>query len=450
MSAVGTLAREAEVKQAPTAAEQALEAQFGARGRAGEPAWLSRRREADIGRILESGLPNRRVEAWRYTDLRRLMGEAYAPATAGAAGAATIDEPAPVAALGGVRIVFVNGHLRPDLSQLDRLPGGVTFASFAEAAKDADGVLAGTLGTAIGEGDEVIASLNGAFASDGAVITIADNAVVEEPLRLVYVTRADAPLASHVRTLLVAGAGARARIVESHLGAGVYQASAVSEFLLGDGARIDHVRLQDESREALHLGLLAARLGKEAELNSFALSLGASVARLQTHLTFDGEGANANASGALLLHRDQHADASLFVDHAVPACESREVYKSVLDGAARGVFQGRILVRPHAQKTDGRMSSRALMLSEKAEMDAKPELEIFADDVQCAHGATTGQLDGDMLFYLRARGIPTEIARGLLVQAFVGEAVQEIADEASREAVMAVCRGWLGVGEEVT
>lgn len=441
---------DAEATQVRTGAEQALLAQFGARARADEPDWLSRRRAADFARISAAGLPNRRLEAWRYTDLRRLMGVAHEPATRAAADAvaAPAGEPAAIAALGGARIVFVNGFLRADLSDLDRLPAGVELVSFAQAARRADGILAARLGKAIGEGDEVIAALNGAFAEDGAVIRVADGADIAEPVRLVCLTRADAPLASHLRTLVVAGPKSRLRLVESHAGEGDYQATSVSEFFLGEGAVIDHVRIQNESRAALHLGLLAARLDANAALRSFALSLGGAVARQQTHIVFDGAGGQANASGALLLHRDQHADASLFVDHAVPACTSREVYKSVLDGAARGVFQGRILVRPHAQKTDGRMSSRALMLSDKAEMDARPELEIFADDVQCAHGATTGQIDEDMLFYLRARGIPPETARGLLVQAFVGEAVEEIADGQLRDAVMGVCRDWLGVSGE--
>lgn len=441
---------DAEVKQALSDAERALEAHFRARtADDAEPDWLAERRATDFSYLARNGLPNRRSESWRYTDLRRLMSDAYAPASHDEAlkAAPKAGEADAIAALGGVKLVIVNGCFRADLSDMNDLPAGLEVRSFAEAAKDKDGVLANALGKAIGEGDEVIASLNGAFAEDGIVLRILDGAQIETPVRLVFIHEAAAPFAAHSRNMVMAGENARATIIETHAGRGDYQATSVTEFLLARDAVIDHIKVQDESRTALHLGLAAARLEEKAVLNSFVLSMGGRVARSQTHITFDGVRGEANASGALLVRGGRHADANLFVDHAVPNCVSKEVYKSVLDDNSRGVFQGRILVRPDAQKTDGRMSSRALLLSEKAEMDAKPELEIFADDVQCAHGATIGQLDEEQLFYMLSRGIDRETAKGLLVQAFAGEAIEEVSSEALRDALKGLVADWLARGE---
>ncbi len=202
--------------------------------------------------------------------------------------------------------------------------------------------------------------------------------------------------------------------------------------------------MQAESPESLHLGSLIVALAREAELASFALAAGSAVARNQLFVTVAGEGTKVLLSGASLLAGRRHSDTTLVVDHAKPGGESRELFHSVLDGASRAVFQGKIIVRPGAQKTDGRMMSRAIMLSDEAEIDNKPELEIFADDVQCAHGATCGELDEDLLFYLKARGIPQAEAQAILLEAFVGEAVETVANETLRASLMGIARAWLG------
>lgn len=433
-----------ELKQVKTDGEQALEAQFAARAPKGEPAWLAQLHARDAGYLAKNGLPNRRVEAWKYTDLRAAIRQAFAPATRAQAENLQFGADADLfAGIAGARLVVANGHFRADLSDLDRLPSGLDVLSFAEAVRQADGWLAGVLGTAIGEGDEAIAALNGAFAEDGVVIRVADGAEIAEPVHMVFISGGTETVATHARNVVAVGRGAGVTFIESHVGTGEYQATIVTEFLLGEAARVEHVKVQAEEASALHLDLLAARLRERARLNSFNLSAGAAFARHQVHIAFDGGAAQASASGALLLSGKQHSDATLFVDHAVPGCTSRQLYKSVLDGAAHGVFQGRILVRPHAQKTDGRQSSRALLLSPCAEMSSKPELEIFADDVQCAHGSTSGELDEDLLFYLRARGIPAAEAQALLVQAFIGEALEQVAREDVREILYTLAQRWL-------
>jgi Fe-S cluster assembly protein SufD len=252
-----------------------------------------------------------------------------------------------------------------------------------------------------------------------------------------------------VRSLAVIEKGARAMLVESHLGAGVRedQVNTVLELEVGDDAHVDHIKITGEGAGTLHLSTLMAAIGAHARFNEFLFTTGGTVVRNQAFVRFSGEGTIAHICGANLLRGRQHADTTLVADHAVAACTSREVFKSVLDEEGRSVFQGKIIVQPHAQKTDAKMATHALLLSEDAEADNKPELEIFADDVQCGHGATSGDLDEDLLFYLRARGIPAKEAEALLIQAFVGEAVEGIEHAGLRDALMDHVVAWLAVRE---
>ncbi|HSM20041.1 MAG TPA: SufD family Fe-S cluster assembly protein, partial [Hyphomicrobiales bacterium] len=246
------------LQRVKTEAETALEEHFAARTDAGEPEWLAARRRQAFERLAAAGLPNRRVEAWHFTDLRRHMSAAYAPAEREAAEAVpviAVDEP--FGAAEAARVVLVNGYLRPDLTDLDRLPDGVTLQSFGEAARGKDEALEATLGSALSDDGGAIATLNGAFASDGVVIRIAEEAQIKTPLHLMFVNDAGEPVSSHARNLITVGAGARASLIECHLGRGDYQGSAVTEMLIGEGAEIDHVKLQDQSLEAIHLDLMA-------------------------------------------------------------------------------------------------------------------------------------------------------------------------------------------------
>jgi Fe-S cluster assembly protein SufD len=420
-----------ELQKTRTEAEESIAAQFAGRPASGEPAWLGERRRADFGRIAESGLPNRKVEAWHFTDLRRRLSKAYPPVDRATAQAVEMNVGLdPFKVLPGIRIVFVNGHFRRDLSlHGGRIETGLTIETFHEAVRRNDPMLREKLGTAIGESDPTIASINGAFADDGLVLRISSGTRIEQPIHLMLENKASEPMAIHTRHLVVVEDGAEVTILETHAGEGAYQSTSVVEFIIGEGAKVEHVKLQHESLEATHLALLSARLAARAELSTFTLAPGAALARNQVEVRFDGEGGKLDANGAMLLRGDQHSDATLFIDHAVPECTSSQVYKTVLDGAGRGVFQGQVLVRPHAQKTDGRQSSRALLLSPKAEMDSKPQLEIYADDVQCAHGSTTGELDPDLMFYLRARGIPEKQAKALLIKAFIADAMDQVRND---------------------
>lgn len=421
-----------ETKIAQTEAEAALKAQFEVLAPAVTPA----RRDA-FARIVAGGLPNRRVEAWHYTDLRGALRQAYAPAAEGDAKALSFDRNADVfATIDGPRLVIVNGMLRTDLSDMNKLPGGVDLALDIDSAKQS---------AALVDGGGVIGDLNLAFASAGFTLRVAENASIDVPIHLIFVNGGGMPLAAHSRVLIEVGAGASCTFIESHVGEGASQTTHVADILVGDKTAVDHVCLQAMPDEAHYLSVTAAKVGADSRFNSFLLNAGGRFSRCEAQLTFAGEHSTGNVSGAVLLRDEQFCDGTIFVDHAVPHCASRELYKFVLDGKAHGVFQGQILVRPHAQKTDGKQSSHALLLSEQAEMNAKPELEIYADDVQCGHGSTAGQLDEDLMFYLRARGIPEKEAKSLLVLAFIGDALEEVVHEDARAALLAYAERWLAV-----
>jgi Fe-S cluster assembly protein SufD len=298
--------------------------------------------------------------------------------------------------------------------------------------------------SALGAGDAMLA-LNAAFAADGVLVHVAKGVEVATPLLLDVALIGDAALASYPRALIVLDAGASLSIVEHVTGPqGVAtQSVGLVELVVADGAKMSYARLDESGDRALSLSSVAVRLGAGAHLESLNVAIGPAVARHQMFVDVAGRDATASIRGASLLRGAQHADATLIVDHAEPGGVSRELFRTVLDGQATGVFQGKIVVRRKAQKTDGRMASNALMLSDDAAMNNKPELEIFADDVQCAHGATSGALDDDLLFYLMARGIPRKEAEALMIDSFVGETFEPLANEELRGALAGRVAGWL-------
>ncbi len=400
-------------------------------------------REAAFRRFEAKGLPNRRVEEWKYTDLRAAMREAK-PIAGAPDAAAKRRAQAAGALLAGVdcrRLVFVDGVFVPEVSDLARLEPGLTIRSLAEALASGDPITA-RIGKVVATEDPAVA-LNTAFMSDGAVVHVAAGSKIIRPLHLLFVT-VTASTSVFPRSLVVVESGAALTLVESHEGWGTdFQVNTVLELVVGDDAQLDHLKITTGDATALHVSSLMASVGAQARYNDFAFTTGGAVVRNQLFIRCDGKESMLGLRGATLLKGRQHADTTLVLDHAVGGCTSREVYKSVMDDEARGVFQGKIIVRPHAQKTDAKMMTRALLLTETAEANAKPELEIIADDVQCGHGATAGALDEDLLFYLRARGIPMKEAEALMIQAFVGEAIDEIAHEGLREAVMGAALEWL-------
>ena len=436
-----------EVRPIKTAAETALAASFATAKRAlPGAAAITALREHAFRRFETEGLPHRRVEEWKYTDLRALMRDAkpLAGVPDAAAKARAERASAVLDSIEARRIVFVDGAFVPELSDLARLEAGLTVRSTAQLLAAGDPQLLAHLGQVVPT-DDVAVALNTAFMGDGAVIHVAEGATLARPIHLVFVNAGSAAAAVFVRSLVVIGKGARAMLVESHVGpdASEDQVNAVLELKVGDEAHVDHIKITGEGAGALHVSTLMAAIGAHARFNEFLFTTGAEVARNQLFVRFDGEGTIAGIRGATLLKGRQHTDTTLVADHAVAGCTSREVFKSVLDDEGRSVFQGKIIVRPHAQKTDAKMATHALLLSETAEADNKPELEIFADDVQCGHGATSGDLDEDLLFYLKARGIPGKEAEALLIQAFVGEAVEGIEHAGLRDALMEQVVAWL-------
>ncbi|MEE9301234.1 MAG: Fe-S cluster assembly protein SufD [Alphaproteobacteria bacterium] len=414
---------------------------------AGVP-WLDRRRREAIERFRDLGLPSVRVEEWKYTSLRGLAKTAFAPAIAEPlaieAERLTAHLPGRFAAPG---LVFVNGALRSDLSAPGGLPPGVRLAGLASQLKAAPETLEGEVGRLAPVNGEALIALNTALMTDGYLLEIDDGITLDAPVHLVFFGGAgEARPAWHMRNIIRLGAKSRATVVESHVGIAsddVYWSNPVSEVTLGRGAFLRHYKLQEESHGASHLAHAKVALAAESRYENFAFTVGGGLSRNEIDVRFEGEGADCHLDGVFLLSARQHADTTTVIDHAVPHCTSREVYKGVLDGRAHGVFQGRITVHPQAQKSDGHQFCRALLLSDKAEIDIKPELEIYADDVKCGHGATVGELDKEALFYLQSRGIDQQRAQNLLIEGFLNEVLERVTFAPVLDRMITTASAWL-------
>jgi Fe-S cluster assembly protein SufD len=392
------------------------------------------------------GLPHRRLEDWKYTDLRALMREVLPLAPA--PDATALKNASAVVTLqaikGARRLVLVDGVFAPSLSDLDGLEQGLMVRTLRDVLDAGDAALQAQL-FSLDNANSMVA-LNSAMMTDGVVIEIVNGAVLKQPLQIIHVASGGTPSAMFTRSLLRVGKDAAATVVESYIaadGAKAYQVHDALVAVIGDNARLDHIRLVEDSKEAFNITSAVVTLGTHAHFNTFGMTSGASASRYQATIAFAGEHSRVETNGVNLLNGRQHADTTLFMDHAVPNCASREVFRAVADDRGHSVFQGRIIVRPHAQKTDAKMMTRALLLSDEAEADNKPELEIFADDVTCGHGATTGALDESLLFYLRARGLSEKQAQALLIQAFVGEAIESIVNDDLRELAINAAQRWL-------
>jgi len=370
---------------------------------------------------LGHALPHRRMEEWRWTDLRQMIDKPYPPRQQVTAAKGDVERLLNASIFHGIaatRMVFVNGHYDGVLSKL----ANGTVEARAEA-------------------DEPVTQMNRAFATDGARIRLEGN--IDTPVELVFIaTKADArTIATH--NVIEVADDASATIIETHVGEGSYLANSVTEIRVGNNARLDRVKVELESHDAIHLSHVHVVVGRNVTFRDFTLCTGAKLNRQNGTYMFGGEFADAKVSGAYLLSGRQHADTRLVVDHEVPNSASRELFKCVMDDHARGIFQGKVIVRPGAQKTDGKQSSHALLLSETSEFDAKPELEIYADDVACGHGATAGDLNHDHVFYLKSRGIPEAEAKAMRIASFVGEAFDAIAHDGVREALTDYAARWL-------
>ena len=386
-------------------------------------------RDAAAEAFRRAGLPGRRVEAWKYTDLRPVASAAFHEPLSLAGDCAGLL--ARVPHIDAPRLVFVDGRFRADLSTK---PERASFTRFADRPE---------FGTLARPDREPLAALNTMLAEDGAVIDVPANTAAGV-IHLISLASETAGGASefHPRHSIRLAPGATLTVLETSLGDGSYLHAPVTELYVAEGASLTHIRLQDESTAAFQLSTLYAEIAERGTYDSFALNLGARMARTEVHARLAGPGATTHLNGAQLLSGTQHADFTTVVRHDAPHGTSRQTVKNVLAGRSRGVFQGRIEVARHAQKTDGYQMSQSLLLSPDAEIDTKPELEIFADDVKCSHGAPVGELDAEQLFYLRSRGIPDAEARSMLVRAFLAEALDAVTHDAARAVLVAAVEGW--------
>ncbi|MBM3496462.1 MAG: Fe-S cluster assembly protein SufD [Armatimonadetes bacterium] len=404
--------------------------------RAGEPEWLAEFRDRALARFDNLGFPAPADEEWRFTPIGPIAETPFAlPPGLGAGCARRIGdaEAARIAALAypdaqHARLVFVDGVYSQELSSANGLPREVEVGSLAQAIVRSPSLVRPWLG-AIASGGPSFTSLNGALMVDGAFVYVPAGVVVATPIHLVFVTTGDAdPAIVSPRALAMVGESGAVTIIESYhsLGRSAGLTNAVMEVDVGPSASLDHCRLQLEGAEAYHVGRTAIRLGRDSRYTSHSVATGASVSRHDLGAVMGGENAECTMNGLYIGGDRQLLDSHTVIDHAVPNCESHELYKGILNGRAHGVFNGKVYVRPDAQKTNAKQTNQVLLLSDTARIDTKPQLEIFADDVRCTHGATIGQLDADSLFYLRSRGIALEDARNVLIHAFASDIISRI------------------------
>ena len=400
-----------------------------------EPAWLHRQRKEAIARFASLGFPTTHLEDWKYTSVTALSA---VPFDAAAPDTVTPRERRAADGLrlgAGIDFVFVNGFHVPALSAPAALPAGVTVTSLARAATEHADLVRAHLGR-YADDEQAFTALNTAFARDGAFVHLRRGVALPGPLHLVFLSAAaPAPVMTSPRTLIVAEEDSAATIIESYAGPGdvTYFTNAVTEIAVGPRAALTHYRLQEEGARAFHVAAVRARQDADSRFTSLAVSLGATLSRTDLGTTMDAEGTSCVFDGLYLAGGDQHVDHHTSIDHRQPHGTSRELYKGILDGRATGVFNGKVYVRPQAQKSDAQQMNKNLLLSDDAVINTKPQLEIFADDVKCSHGATIGRLSDDALFYLRARGIDARTARQLLIHAFARELIDRVGIASLRE-----------------
>jgi len=403
-----------------------------------QPQWLLALRNAGISTFAELGFPTLHDEDWRFTNVGPIAALPFQPARAKSVNGAEsgVLGRAAFSGLPGCRLVFVNGFFATGLSRVQSQPNGVIVDSLSAAlARDAV-FIEKYLGKYARTSDNAFAALNQAFFTDGAFIYIPDGVELPEPVQVVYISSAkQSGETIQPRNLIIAGADSKATIVESYLSAGdaVSFTNAVAEIVAGENAVIEHVKLQDEAANGFHMAMIAGEFGRASNVNVHSFALGSKLSRNNIRAKLAGEGLECILNGLYLTRDDQLADHHMIVEHAQPHCASHEYFNGILDDKSRGVFHGRIYVHPAAQKTDAKQTNKNLLLSDDATADTKPQLEIYADDVKCTHGATVGQLNSESIFYLRARGIPEAVARRMLIHAFAGEIVERVRCSPVRE-----------------
>jgi Fe-S cluster assembly protein SufD len=391
------------------------------------PDWLQTLRKQGIARFQALGFPTTKNEDWHFTSVAPIAERTFRPAPLDVSGVERTD----LARFNFGEsdwhtLVFVNGAFSEDPSSPAGLGKGIRVSSLARAIKSGTADIERHLGKIAAFEQHTFTALNTAFINDGAFIQLAADAVVEQPIHLVFISEGEG--VSHPRNLIVAGRHSRATVIESYVSLrdSVYFTNAVTEISLGEGAHLDHYKLQRESESAFHVGTVQIREARDSQLHSFSFAVGGSLARTNIYTSLDGDAATCTLNGLYLADGTQHIDNQTSIEHIAPNCPSHELYKGVLDGRSHGVFNGKVYVHPEAQKTDGKQSNNNLLLSPTARVDTKPQLEIFADDVKCTHGATVGRLDDLAMFYLNSRGIGPETARMLLTYAFAADVLETL------------------------
>jgi Fe-S cluster assembly protein SufD len=403
-----------------------------------EPSWLSAVRKAAISRFAEMGFPTLKDEDWRFTNVAPITKLGFNPVGHPMPHALGHEELAPFALsrLPGSKLVFINGQFAPELSTLLPVEKGIEITSLANALRHDRGLIEKHLTTKPHDAPNPFAALNTAFFTDGAFIHLPAGKLLEEPVQLLHIAVDGLPGTTvHPRHVIIAGSDSRLTVIENYVSVGThpYFTNAATQLVVGDGARVEFCKLQNEALNAYHIAALHAHLERNCNVIAHSFALGARLSRNNLRTTLAGEGVECVLNGLYLTKDDQLADHHMIVEHAKPHCNSHEYFNGILDGHSRGVFHGRILVRPDAQKTDAKQTNKNLLLSDDAGVDSKPQLEIYADDVKCTHGATIGQLNEESIFYLRARGIGQETARRMLMHAFAGEIIERIRSEPVRE-----------------
>ena len=419
---------------------ESMVAQFSQRETAAQPKWLALVRQVGLASFAEQGFPKLSDEDWRFTNVAPIAKLNFMLAGQIAVNGAetkTLNDSV-FAALPGHRLVFVNGFFSAQLSRIKPVSGGVRIENLSAALAKDSALIEKHLGKYAHTAGNSFAALNQAIFADGAFIFVPQGAVVTEPVQLVYISSAKNSGETILpRNLVIAEVNSKVTVVESYISTGniAYFTNAVTEIVAGDHAFVEHVKVQDEAANAFHIATIAGEFGRASNVNVHSFALGAKISRNNIRTKLAGEGLECILNGLYLTKDEQLADHHMIVEHAQPHCASHEYFNGILDDKSKGVFHGRIYVHPIAQKTDAKQTNKNLLLSDDASADTKPQLEIYADDVKCTHGATIGQLNDESIFYLRSRGMSQDTARQMLIHAFAGEIIERIKCEPARAVV---------------
>jgi Fe-S cluster assembly protein SufD len=413
-----------------------------------QPAWLRALRERAFTRFCEVGFPTTKQEDWRFTNVNAIAQTPFQLARDARRSGAIYGDTLEACRIPGAacQLVFLNGRFARELSDLGSLPQGVRAGSLAEAIAQDGESLEAHLGRYVNIDRDAFCALNTAFIEDGAYVYLPRRTVLEAPICFLFISLPGGdPEMTNPRNLIVAEAATEASIVEDYvsLGSGASFSNAVTELVAGEGAVISHYLIEREDRQAFNVSTLRTQQGRSANVSSHSVLLGGGIVRNNVHPVLGGEGGECLINGLFIGNGSQHMDNYMLVEHASPHCSSRQFYNGILDGHSHGVFHGRIIVHKDAQKTDAKQTNRNLLLSDDAQIDTKPQLEIYADDVKCTHGATIGQVEENALFYMRSRGIDEASARGLLLLAFANECLDRMKCRPVRDYLQDLVQGWL-------